>query len=88
MERNKQIQLGASAQTMTSLQIAEATGKMHKDVLKAIRTMEPAWVKVNGGKFAPVDWGPQNEVSKGEWGKRLRDREIQKKGCKTNCPRA
>ena len=33
-------------------------------------------------------WGPQNEVSKGEWGKRLRDREIQKRGCKTNCPRA
>ena len=35
-----------------------------------------------------VLWGPQNEVSKGEWGKRLRDREIQKRGCKTNCPRA
>ena len=34
------------------------------------------------------NWGPQNEVSKGEWGKRLRDREIQKRGCKTNCPRA
>ena len=33
-------------------------------------------------------WGPQNEVSKGEWGKRLRNREIQKRGCKTNCPRA
>ena len=33
-------------------------------------------------------WGPQNEVSKGKWGKRLIDREIQKKGCKTNCPRA
>ena len=33
-------------------------------------------------------WGPQNEVSKGEWGKRLRDREIQKRECKTNCPRA
>ena len=37
---------------------------------------------------ASISWGPQNEVSKGEWGKRLRNREIQKKGCKTNCPRA
>ena len=43
----------------------------------------------DGGKNAFIyTWGPQNEVSKGEWGKRLRDREIQKKGCKTNCPRA
>ena len=39
------------------------------------------------GKYFAV-WGPQNEVSKGEWEKRLRDREIQKRGCKTNCPRA
>jgi len=30
-------------QTMTSVQIAEATGKNHFDVLKAIRKMEPAW---------------------------------------------
>jgi len=37
---------------MTSLQIAEITGKQHKDVLKAIRTMEDAWVKVCGRKFA------------------------------------
>ena len=39
-------------QTMTSLQIAEVTGKQHKDVLKAIRSMEPAWEKVRGRKFA------------------------------------
>ena len=32
--------------TMTSLQIAEITGKPHNDVLKAIRSMEGAWVKV------------------------------------------
>lgn len=36
---------------MTSLQIAEVTGKMHKHVLEAIRTMEPAWVKIAGTKF-------------------------------------
>ncbi len=39
-------------QHMTSLEIAELTGKQHKDVLKAIRNMEPAWVKVCGRIFA------------------------------------
>ena len=37
---------------MTSLQIAEATGKAHKDVMRSIRNMEPAWVKVQGRSFA------------------------------------
>ena len=37
---------------MTSLEIAELTGKQHKDVLKAIRNMEPAWEKTTGRKFA------------------------------------
>ena len=37
---------------MTSLEIAELTGKQHKDVMKAIRNMEPAWVKVCGRNFA------------------------------------
>ena len=37
---------------MTSLEIAELTGKQHKDVLKAIRNMEPAWTKTCGRKFA------------------------------------
>ena len=41
---------------MTSLEIAEVTGKQHKDVLKAIRNMEPAWEKVNGRKFALVEY--------------------------------
>lgn len=36
---------------MTSLQIAEATGKRHSDVLEAIRNMEPAWEKVCQRKF-------------------------------------
>lgn len=40
--------------TMTSLQIAEVAGKMHKDLLESIRNMEPAWVKVNGRKFPLV----------------------------------
>ena len=40
------------AQRMTSLEIAEVTGKSHNDVLKAIRKMEEVWVKVQGGKFS------------------------------------
>lgn len=38
---------------MTSLQIAEITGKPHNDVMKAIRKMEPAWQKSARGKFFP-----------------------------------
>ena len=30
--------------------------KQHKDVMKAIRNMEPAWLKVNGRKFALVEY--------------------------------
>ena len=43
-------------QTITSLEIAELTGKPHNDVLKAIRKMEEAWMKVNGRNFALVDY--------------------------------
>ena len=48
--------VGNDKQMMTSLEIAQVTGKQHKDVLKAIRTMEPAWMKVNGRKFALVEY--------------------------------
>lgn len=41
---------------MTSLQIAEITGKPHSDVMKAIRKMEPAWYKINEGNFSLVDY--------------------------------
>jgi phage regulator Rha-like protein len=39
-------------QTMSSREIAQLTGKNHKEVMRAIRTMEPAWEKVRGRKFA------------------------------------
>ena len=39
-------------QRMTSLDIAQVTGKPHKDVLKAIRTMQPAWEKECGRNFS------------------------------------
>lgn len=41
-----------NAQTMTSLQIAEITGKQHKSVMRAIRNMESAWENICGRKFA------------------------------------
>ena len=43
-------------ETMSSLQIAEITGKQHKDVMRAIRKMESAWEKINGRKFALVEY--------------------------------
>lgn len=42
----------AKRETMTSLEIAEVTGKAHKELLRSIRNMEPAWEKICGRKFA------------------------------------
>ena len=38
-------------QTMTSLEIAELTGKQHFHVMEAIRKMEPAWKKIAASNF-------------------------------------
>lgn len=53
---------------MASLQIAEITGKPHNDVMKAIRKMEPAWEKVQGGKFSLM----QEEVETNNGGHKMR----------------
>lgn len=53
---------------MTSLQIAEITGKPHNDVMKAIRKMEPAWERVQEGKFSLM----QKEVETNNGGHKLR----------------
>ena len=45
-----------NSQTMSSREIAEYAEKLHKDVLEAIRNMEPAWEKVNGRKFSLVEY--------------------------------
>ena len=50
---------GQTLCVMTSLEIAEVTGKQHKNVMQAIRNMEPAWVKVNGLKFQLVEYRDQ-----------------------------
>ena len=41
---------------MTSLEIAEVTGKRHSDVLEAIRNMESAWCQVTQRKFPLSDY--------------------------------
>ena len=53
---------------MTSLQIAEITGKPHNDVMKAIRKMEPAWERVQEGKFSLM----QEEVQTNNGGHKMR----------------
>lgn len=45
---------------MTSLQIAEITGKRHADVMKSIRKMKPAWEKVAEGKFSLGSYKDEN----------------------------
>ena len=42
---------GQTPCVMTSLEIAEVTGKQHFHVMEAIRKMEPAWEKVCKSKF-------------------------------------
>ncbi|MBO4611944.1 MAG: Rha family transcriptional regulator [Bacteroidaceae bacterium] len=43
--------VGNDIQHMTSLEVAELTGKQHKHVMEAIRKMEPAWTKICGSNF-------------------------------------
>ena len=40
-----------NVERMTSIEIAEVTGKQHKNVMQAIRKMETAWEKISGLKF-------------------------------------
>ena len=49
---------------MTSLEIAEVTGKRHSDVLEAIRNMESAWAKVAQRKFPLGSYKDANNQSR------------------------
>ena len=58
---------------MTSLQIAEITGKPHNDLMKSIRLMEDSWEKIGQGKFSQSSYinsqnreMPMYELSKSE----------------------
>lgn len=51
-------------ETMTSLEIAEVTGKRHSDVLEAIRNMEGAWAKVAQRKFPLGSYKDANNQSR------------------------
>lgn len=42
----------AQVETMSSLQIAEITGRRHNDVMRDIRNMEDAWERISLRKFA------------------------------------
>lgn len=55
MKKNQTLVV-SNAQRMTSLEIAQVTGKQHKNVMQAIRNMESAWEKVNGLKFQLVNY--------------------------------
>ena len=50
-QNENQNNMYGNVQHMTSLEIAELTGKQHKNVMQAIRNMEPAWEKICGLKF-------------------------------------
>jgi len=49
-------------QRITSLEIAEISGKNHRDILRSVKSQEVAWEEVNGRKFALVKY----KDSKGE----------------------
>ena len=50
--KENEIQLATEVERMTSLEIADVTGKPHNDVLKAIRKMEDGWKEVAQGNFS------------------------------------
>ena len=50
-------------QRMSSLEIAKLCGKNHKDVMQAIRNMEPAWEKIAQGNFSLGSYrDPNNQL--------------------------
>lgn len=61
---------------MSSREIAELTGKPHNAVLKAIRVMEQAWVKVTDVKFNVSEY-------KDSTGRKLPMYQLTKKECPT-----
>lgn len=46
--------------TMSSVEIAERTGKRHADLMKSIRAMEISWAKIAEGKFSLGSYKDRN----------------------------
>lgn len=46
----------SNQQTISSVEIAKISGKNHKELLRSIRSQEVAWEKINGRKFALVNY--------------------------------
>lgn len=46
--------------TMSSVEIAERTGKRHADLMKSIRAMEISWAKIAGGNFSLCSYKDAN----------------------------
>lgn len=51
-----EIVLSSNGDRMSSLEIAELSDRNHKDVMRSIREMEPAWQKINGRNFTLVEY--------------------------------
>ena len=49
--KNNNIEDNAGEQRMTSMEIAQLTGKQHKNLMRDIRNMESAWEKTCQCKF-------------------------------------
>lgn len=65
MKTNNQItNIINDQQTITSMEIAEITGKHHYDVMKAIRKMEPAWESEGKGKFSLSYRNVENQANR------------------------
>jgi Rha family phage regulatory protein len=56
--------LKLNQKTISSLEIAEISGKAHNDVLKSIRSMESSWKKVNGGNFSLITYSDERNRQK------------------------
>lgn len=56
LHSNERLAPSQKEQRITSLEIAELTGKGHRDLLRSIRNQEIAWEKINERKFTLVEY--------------------------------